>query len=220
MARPSPAAGRGKGGAIAPPDPWDPLIRLTHWGIALAVIANGLINKPGGTVHVWIGWVVMALLATRLAWGLVGPAEARFSAFPPDPRAAMSHLLDLLRGKPREHASHNPAGALMVYALWACLAAVTITGLVMTNGKSPVTIAQEKAAVAAGDWSVLVTDGEAGEDANAENLGRLARDVHEVAANLMLILALIHVGGVAVESLALRRNLVRPMLRGPRAPRT
>jgi cytochrome b len=210
MARPV-ASGR-RGGAVAPPDPWDPLIRITHWGIALAVVSNGLLNKPGGTVHVWIGWAVMALLAMRLIWGVIGPAEARFSAFPPDPRAAMSHLVDLVRGRPREHMSHNPAGALMVYALWASLAVVTVTGLIMTDGQSPVTIAEQKAAVAAGDWSMLAKS--AGKEDDEGGLSEAAGELHEGAANLMLILALIHVAGVVVESRALRRNLVRPMVTG------
>ena len=203
------ASGR-RGGAVTPPDPWDPLIRITHWGIALAVVANGLLNKPGGTVHVWIGWAVMALLAVRLIWGVIGPAEARFSAFPPDPRAALSHLVDLVRGRSREHMSHNPAGALMVYALWASLAVVIATGLIMTDGQSPVTIAEQKAAVGSGDWPVLAQAADRDED----GLSGAAEELHEGSANLMLILALIHVAGVVVKSRALRRNLVRPMVTG------
>ncbi len=201
-------------GAQSPPELWDPLVRISHWLIAVAVIANGLLNKPGGTIHIWIGWGVLALLALRFVWGFLGPAEARFSAFPPDPRAAVSHLIDLVRGSPRHYRSHNPAGAIMVYALWACLVVVTGTGLYMTGAKSPITIAEEKAAVAAGDWSVLVKDDddERGEDSKV--LGEAAKEVHEIAANLMLMLALIHVAGVAVESRATRRNLVRPMLVG------
>ncbi|MBO6857400.1 cytochrome b/b6 domain-containing protein [Roseibium sp.] len=201
-------------GAQSPPELWDPLVRISHWLIAVAVIANGLLNKPGGTIHIWIGWGVLALLALRFVWGFLGPAEARFSAFPPDPRAAVSHLIDLVRGSPRHYRSHNPAGAIMVYALWACLVVVTGTGLYMTGAKSPITIAEEKAAVAAGDWSVLVKDDddERGEDSKV--LGEAAKEVHEIAANLMLVLALIHVAGVAVESRATRRNLVRPMLVG------
>lgn len=204
----------GKRGAIAPPDPWDPLIRISHWMIAVSVIANGLINEGGGTVHIWIGWTVMAVLAIRIAWGFLGPVEARFTAFPPNPRAAIHHLTELLRGKPREHASHNPAGALMVYALWASLTVVIVTGLVMTKGESPLKIAEQNAAVAAGDWSVLVQpEGEGG--AGDRESEKLVKEVHDVAANLMLILALIHVAGVVVESRALGRNLVRPMVRGP-----
>ncbi|WP_031270034.1 MULTISPECIES: cytochrome b/b6 domain-containing protein [unclassified Labrenzia] len=201
-------------GAQSPPELWDPLVRISHWLIAVAVIANGLLNKPGGTIHIWIGWGVLALLALRFVWGFLGPAEARFSAFPPDPRAAVSHLIDLVRGSPRHYRSHNPAGAIMVYALWACLVVVTGTGLYMTGAKSPITIAEEKVAVAAGDWSVLVKDDDDEKGEDSKVLGEAAKEVHEIAANLMLMLALIHVAGVAVESRATRRNLVRPMLVG------
>lgn len=207
-------SGTGKRGRQVSPDPWDPLVRITHWLIAGAVILNGLILKPGGAVHIWIGWAVLGILAVRLAWGFLGPVEARFSAFPPDPRRALCHLADLVRGRPREYPSHNPAGAMMVYALWACLAAVTITGIVMTGARSPVTITEEKAAVAVGDWSVLVKDTGPDDDEAGKIVKEIAEEVHGVAANLMLILALIHVGGVAAESLALRRNLVRPMIAG------
>ena len=72
------------------------------------------------------------------------------------------------------------------------------------------TLADLEAAVAEGDWSVLVE-----EDGDAEGespYGDVLEEVHEVAANLILILALLHVAGVAVESRALRRNLLAPML--------
>ena len=203
----------GTGAAIAPPDPWDPVVRLSHWLIAAAVIINGLISKPGGTIHIWIGWITMAVLVIRLVWGFIGPREARFTAFLPDPRAAVSHLFSLMRGKPKEYPSHNPAGAIMVYALWACLAAVIATGLIMTDAKTPITIAQERAAVEQGDWSVLAGDSKSDETSGAS--GEIVKAIHETAANLMLILALVHVAGVAAESYALRRNLVRPMIKGP-----
>ncbi len=203
-----------QGGAVSPPDPWDPLVRISHWSVAAAVIFNGLILKPGGTAHIWIGWAVLALLALRFLWGLIGPAEARFTAFLPDPKAGIGHLFCLLRGeRPREYPSHNPAGALMVYALWLLLAVVVLTGLSMTSFKSPITLAEEKAAVAAGDWSALVQDGGSVDDEGGA-LKEVAEEVHEVAANLILVLALVHVAGVAVESRALRRNLVRPMITG------
>ncbi len=204
---------RASGGAVAPPV-WDPVVRISHWAIAVAVIVNGLIDKPGGVLHVWIGWAVIGILAVRFAWGLFGPAEARFSAFPPDPRAAVSHLFELRRGRPREYPSHNPAGAIMAYALWVCLVVVVATGLVMTGAKSPAAIAEEKAAVAAGDWSALVNEAEHADDEGDNAFGEVAEEVHGAAANLMLVLALIHVAGVAVESRAMGRNLVRPMVIG------
>ena len=200
-----------RGAVIAPPDPWDPLVRLTHWTIAGVVIWNGLIDKPGGVLHIWLGWIAMLVLAIRVIWGFIGTPSARFSSFLPDPRATLSHLLGLFRGEKREYPSHNPAGAAMVYALWLSLAIVIVTGLSMTEYKNPILITEEKSAVAAGDWSVLVKDG-----AEADEKDDLPKEIHETFANLMLILALVHVAGVAVESRILNRNLVRPMIKGTR----
>ena len=188
---------------------WDPLLRLAHWGIAGVVLANYAFTKEGGSVHIALGWAGMALLLLRLIWGFVGPREARFASFPPNPMAALRHLGGLLRGKAPPNPSHNPAGALMAYALWACLGVITLTGLGM-SGVSPFAQADLEAAVAEGDWSVLVEDD--GEAEGESPYGDVLEEVHEVAANLILILALLHVAGVAVESRAMRRNLLAPML--------
>ena len=40
---------------------------------------------------------------------------------------------------------------------------------------------------------------------------KVAEEVHEVAANLILVLVVLHVAGVAAESRAMGRNLVAPM---------
>ena len=196
---------------------WDPIVRITHWGSAGIVLTNALITKGGSVLHVYLGWGLMALLLLRLVWGGLGPREARFSAFPPNPVAALRHLRDLVAGRVREYPSHNPAGALMVYAFWAMLALVVATGLVMTGGATPMQVALDKAAVESGDWSVLIkeSDGESsGEDEEGFRDG--AEEVHEVAANLLLFFAALHVGAVLLESRALRRSLVAPMLLGER----
>ena len=61
---------------------WDPLVRLTHWGVAAGIVANGAFTEEGSGLHLWVGYGVGALLALRLLWGVIGPPEARFSAFP------------------------------------------------------------------------------------------------------------------------------------------
>jgi cytochrome b len=194
------------------PSLWDPVVRLTHWGIAVAVLLNALVTDGGSVTHVSLGWMGMALLLLRLIWGVLGPSEARFSAFPPNPVAALSHLGELVAGRPREHASHNPAGALMAYAFWLCLAAVIATGLVMTGGATPMQIASDKAAVASGDWSALAKKSDSSPEDTS--LRHTAEEIHEVVANLMLLLAALHVAGVFIEGRAMRRNLVAPMLFG------
>lgn len=121
------------GSTEAPLRPWDPLVRLTHWGIVVAVALNALVTEEGDVWHVWVGTAMAALLVLRLLWGFVGPAEARFSAFPPSPARAIVHLRDIAAGRHPRHASHNGLGALMAYALWATLALIAVTGLAMSG---------------------------------------------------------------------------------------
>ena len=199
-----------------PPSLWDPVVRITHWGIAVSVLVNAALDEGGSLLHVSLGWLVMALLVLRLIWGALGPAEARFSACPPNPVAALRHLAQLASGRVGHYPSHNPAGAMMAYAFWACLAVVTVTGLIMTGGATPMRVAEEKAAVASGDWSALIKESE-GESSDKDNsLRHTAEEVHEVVANLLLLLAALHVAGVFLESRAMRRNLVAPMVLGQR----
>ncbi|RMD92475.1 MAG: cytochrome B [Alphaproteobacteria bacterium] len=110
---------------------WDPLVRLVHWGVALAILLNGAILDPEGKFHPWVGYVAAGLVVTRLVWGLVGTRHARFSAFPPSPRAVLRHLREMRAGESVVHLSHNPLGALMAYNLWACVLGLGVTGYMM-----------------------------------------------------------------------------------------
>ncbi|RYI31936.1 MAG: cytochrome B [Acetobacteraceae bacterium] len=202
--------------AVAPPSLWDPVVRLSHWGIAVAVLLNALVTKGGSPTHVSLGWLAMALLLMRLVWGVLGPVEARFSAFPPNPVAAIRHMAQLVTGRVDHYASHNPAGALMVYAFWVSLSVVILTGLYLTGGATPMQVAADQAAVASGDWSALIRDSDGESPDGDKSLRHTAEEVHDVAANLLLFLAALHVAGVFVESRAMRRNLVKPMVLGDR----
>jgi cytochrome b len=201
-------------GGPCPPALWDPIVRASHWGIAGVVFGNEILTKGGSAVHVWIGWIGLGLLGVRLIWGLVGSKAARFSAFPPDPKGAIRHLRALFAGKSGLHVSHNPAGALMVYALWVVLAVLIGTGIMM-SGPNPMLAAERQTVVNSNDWSKLETlGGEASTD--ERDGGNLVKGLHETMANLILLLVSFHVAGVAVEGFALQRNLVMPMLFGAR----
>lgn len=196
---------------------WDPVVRITHWTIAAAVLLNGLVTEGGDTVHVWIGYAMVAMLVLRLLWGVVGTEEARFSAFRPSLSAARAHIGDMLARRTRWHRSHNPLGTLMVYAFWATLTVVAATGITMAG--SPFDARPEPAAeaVAPGNAAPMAgaTAGEA-DDADDEEEDGVLVEIHEIAANLLLILAAIHVGGVALESWLSGRNLAREMVTGRR----
>ena len=112
---------------------WDILVRVTHWTVAVLVIAELTVIDEDWALHRWIGYTVLGLVALRLLWGLVGTRHARFAAFPASLAGARAHLGDLLRGRRETHLSHNPLGALMAYNLWAALIAVGVTGWLMTT---------------------------------------------------------------------------------------
>jgi cytochrome b len=109
---------------------WDPLVRLIHWSVALTILINSF-SDGERALHQWVGYAALGLVAIRLVWGLVGPGPARFSAFPPNPGAALRHLGNLISGRHSIHLSHNPLGALMVYNIWATIAILGATGYMM-----------------------------------------------------------------------------------------
>ena len=184
---------------------WDPLVRLTHWTIATAVLLNGLVVDDASLAHIWIGYAALAFLALRLVWGVIGTEEARFSSFPPSLSAAAGHIGDLFMGKRREYRSHNPLGALMVYALWGTLLVVSVTGVLLESAPFP---AFEHSGYASEAYEHEDNDG-----------AEVIEDIHEGAANLLLLLAALHVGGVALESHLSGVNLVRSMVTGIRPRR-
>ncbi|MBN8502423.1 MAG: cytochrome b/b6 domain-containing protein, partial [Sphingomonadales bacterium] len=129
---------------------WDPIVKLTHWGIVAAVIGNAIVTGEGSGWHIWVGYCLAALLALRLLWGLVGSREARFSAFPPSLARVSTHLREIGSGTVVRHRSHNPLGALMAYAICATLLVVVGSGIVM-SGPPP-----------ADPWAVSGEHGEGG----------------------------------------------------------
>lgn len=194
------------------PKRWYPLVRLTHWGIAAAVVANGVLSEEGSAAHVWIGYAAAALLSVRLLWGVVGTRSARFSAFPPSPRAAVRHIGDMAKGRHVKHRSHNPLGALMVYALWAALAVVITSGIALDQdgsvGKHAIT---SQSSVDAHFEKRRDEHSDEGPEGGA---GEMIEEVHEIAANLLFLLAALHVAGVALESRRVGGGLVGAMITG------
>lgn len=111
---------------------WDPLVRIFHWSLA-AAFATAWFIRSEAAVHETAGKIILILIIVRAAWGLVGPASARFESFIRGPRATLSYVWSILRGRPTHYLGHNPAGAAMIAALLLCLAATTVSGVLMTT---------------------------------------------------------------------------------------
>jgi cytochrome b len=59
---------------------WDPFVRILHWSLVAAFTNAYLVEKPL-TVHVWPGYAVGILVASRANWVSSALAMRSFSDF-------------------------------------------------------------------------------------------------------------------------------------------
>ena len=79
------------------------------------------------------GVPIAGLLLLRAVWGFVGPAHARFGDFVRSPKAVLAYVRQTIRMRAPRYLGHNPAGGVMVLAFMATLAAISVTGFMMTT---------------------------------------------------------------------------------------
>ena len=109
---------------------WDLGVRLFHWSLVSMVALTYAFDEPR-KLHRTMGYIVVALIAFRLVWGMIGGRHARFADFVPSPMRLLVYLRDMVGGREGRSLGHNPAGAAMILALLATLAAVGTTGYMM-----------------------------------------------------------------------------------------
>lgn len=112
---------------------WDPFVRTFHWTLVAGFAANALLVDKDGNLHQWIGYTVVALVALRLVWGLIGTRYARFASFPPSIAGALGQMRQILSGRKEIHVGHTPLGALMIYNLLVTLLLIGLSGWLMTT---------------------------------------------------------------------------------------
>ncbi|MFT4120171.1 cytochrome b/b6 domain-containing protein [Bradyrhizobium sp.] len=107
---------------------WDLPLRLWHWALAACVLTAWFTPSVYDGLHRIAGYAVLALLAFRLLWGVLGSRHSRFRMLGIRLRAAPSYLWNLRRGITGRYIGLNPAGTLMLVALLLALAVSAITG--------------------------------------------------------------------------------------------
>ena len=167
---------------------WDPLVRMLHWTLVLAVAAATASIWMLGGLHQPAGYVALGVLVVRVLWGFAGGQRdspmrfARFTQFVRRPRATLAYARALLQHREPRYIGHNPLGGWMVLALLTCVAGLALTGWLYTA-----------------DWFWG--------DERVEQ-------AHAALAWWLLLLVVVHLAGVIFTSLRHRENLVRAMLTG------
>src|SRR5512144_491074 len=175
---------------------WDLPTRIFHWVLVIAVVVSYATGGEKGSwfvVHTVSGYVVALLLLFRLAWGFWGSAHSLFSDFVYSSRSVSAYVKRLARLAPPKFVGHNPLGGWMVILLLVVLAANVITGLLSGEEHGPGGLL----------LPLIAAPGE-------EGLG----DIHEVLANVIVVLACLHILGVVADWVLTRENLLRAMISG------
>jgi cytochrome b len=180
---------------LSPVRVWDLPTRVFHWLLAAAFIGSVVTAKAGVIVwHFRLGYLVLALLAFRVLWGLVGGRWSRFASFIYAPGTLLAYLRGRVSTAAQLDVGHTPTGALSVFALLGLLIVQVGTGLVADD-----------------------------EIANQGPLNRYVSSDTVVAATswhksygqyLLITLVLLHVLAIVWYLVKKRVNLVRPMVSG------
>jgi len=178
---------------------WDPLIRFFHWALVSAFIIAYITEEEFLTIHSWAGYLILALLCIRFAWGFIGTRYARFSDFAYSPKSIIQFTKDTLHLSAKRYLGHNPAGGAMIFLLMFSLLITTISGIILLGAEEQSGPVAHWFTQSGGKWADIL------------------EEVHEFFANFTVFLVLVHVAGVLVESLIHKENLVSSMITGFKA---
>ena len=112
---------------------WDPFVRIFHWSLVALFAVAFATGDDAVRLHIWAGYAIAALVASRFIWGFVGPQYARFANFITGPRGVLTYLKQSIRLEAPRHLGHNPAGGAMILALLLLLAGISVTGYALTT---------------------------------------------------------------------------------------
>ncbi|MBC2669350.1 cytochrome b/b6 domain-containing protein [Novosphingobium piscinae] len=176
---------------------WDLPVRLVHWSFVVLLVALWLSAENGAIgLHKTLGLIMLGLVVFRLLWGFVGSSTARFAGFVRGPGRVLAYLRGLRDPGQAPVVGHNPLGGWSVLGLLGVLAVQVALGLV----------SQDTDGIESGPLNHLVS----------YDTAELARELHELLFNGLLLLVAIHLAAIVFYRVVKRDNLITPMITGRR----
>lgn len=208
---------------------WDLFVRIFHWSLLPLFFVAYLTGDDKGPLHRYVGYAILVLVAVRILWGFVGTKHALFSDFICSPGKAFVYLKELAIGKPARYTGHNPAAAWMIILFLTNSIFICLSGYAAYADK-----ATRNPSHGFGNAFSIVESAHADDDGKREHKGKRERhggnlkseredhhdrdsiwsEIHEVSAQVMSILIVLHIVGVAVSSRKHNENLVSSMITG------
>jgi len=174
---------------------WDLPVRVMHWLLAVLIVISWLTAEFDVLpLHHLSGYLILAVVITRIVWGFKGSTTARFAHFVKGPRAVAAYAATTFQRGGEAIIGHNPLGALSIVAMLGLLLLQTILGL----------FTEDADGVGPGPLADLVT----------RQTGRAVADVHELVFNVLLFIIALHILAVLFHACYKRDTLIRPMFTG------
>ncbi len=173
---------------------WDFPTRLFHWALVALVLVSWFTGEEesGAALHRYSGEALAGLIVFRAVWGVIGGEHARFANFVRGPAAIAAHVADMSAPSPKRWLGHNPLGGLAVIVMLALVAGIVVTG--------------------------LFNDGEHNAGPFAGAIGDVG-EIHELLFRILQAVVVVHLAGVAFETLKTKDALVPAMITGMKARR-
>jgi cytochrome b len=196
---------------------WDIAVRVFHWSLVVFFFVAYFSGDEESALHVYTGYGVLALVAFRIVWGLVGTKHARFADFIFGPAATLQYVRSLASSKPLHYLGHNPLAGWMVVALLVCLLGACWSGLKAYGEQGHGPLAKYET------WAVptaMANDHEREQRSKRVRKERRTKgeefwkEIHEALSNLTLFLVFLHVVGGLMSSGLHRENLIKAMITG------
>jgi cytochrome b len=143
--------------------------------------------------HEWSGVAILVLIAFRVAWGLIGGRQSRFSVFVKGPAAVLRYASTLLSKESKPTIGHNPLGGWSILAMLTALFIQAGTGLFANDD--------------------ILTEGPLYDLVNDQTSDWLT-SIHLLNQNILAVLVAIHLGAIVFHLVAKRENLIKPMFTG------
>ncbi|AKX59714.1 cytochrome b/b6 domain-containing protein [Thiopseudomonas alkaliphila] len=170
---------------------WDAPLRVFHWLLAAATFGALYTGWQGGSLMQWhgrLGVLIVALLAFRLSWMLVGSTYARIDRL----LCSVLQLPRYFKGQWHQ-AGHNPLGVLSVFALLGLLTWQAVTGLFTYDD---IAFRGPLARLVSTSTSLEITS------------------LHRLGLWFIVGLISLHILAIALHALVKKHNLVKPMITG------
>ena len=206
---------------------WDIFVRLFHWLLVILLFIAYATGDDAKNIHIYSGYLILVIITARVFWGFFGTKYALFKNFICSPVKAFIYTKELLTGNPKHYTGHNPAAAWMVIFIILTSLVVCVSGykeyaakgIEFSHGFNN-EFSFIKEAYADDDEKEEHKENHKQhgnterENNKSEGEDGIWHDLHEISAQFMIGLIIMHIIGVAASSRVHNENLVKSMVTG------